>query len=424
MNGRGRIPLSSSELVPRLFVVEDDLLVVFEVNRESSVVGERYDPATGEAARVAASGLEGRGGAAMVWTGEELLVVGGGNRLGIEHIGAAYDLAHDTWRPLPDPPGQVDAWANAITGPAVWTGTEMLIYREALAFDPASGEWRSIVSPPGPERLFEVTIWTGTELVVWGGCDASILQCDDLGRGIFTDGIAYDPPADEWRELAPSPLVPGIHPKGVWTGSEVLIYAGTASSEHGPTAAAYNPSTDTWRPLPDPPMAPRRYATAAWTGQLFVLWGGSRLGTEIEFGDGVAYDPKTNKWLILPPPPEGSERDRHAMVWVEDQIYITGGWRTNGPLVFKPGPETPSDTDIEASASLTSMQQDSANQPPSKSSTVKPVSASTPTKKENRSTRRPSMTRRPESSIRTNKPPELDVRIWANPISSCNPLRS
>jgi hypothetical protein len=332
--------LVGSDLVPRLFAVGDEVLVVFETNGGKGVVGERYDPVTAEVARIAPSGLEWRAGAAMVWTGKELLLVGGSNGSGIEQVGAAYNPATDSWRRLPDPPGPVDAWDNAITGPAVWTGSEMLIHREGLAFDPASKKWRSIPSLPGSSRMTEVAVWTGSELIVWGGCDASIPQCDDVGAGLLTDGFAYNPAAEEWRELPPSPLVPGIHPKGVWTGTEILIYAGTASPEEGPTAAAYNPSTDSWRPLPDPPLTPRRYATEAWTGQHFVLWGGSTLGTELEYGDGVAYHLETDRWLALPPPPLGSERDRHAMEWAGDQIYIIGGWKTNGPLLFTPDPSS------------------------------------------------------------------------------------
>ncbi|MGH8870488.1 MAG: Kelch repeat-containing protein [Acidimicrobiia bacterium] len=212
----------------------------------------------------------------------------------------------------------------------------MLIYGEGLAFDPAAGEWRSISSPPGPRRSFEVTVWTGSELVVWGGCDASIPQCDDRGAGLLTHGDAYDPVTDGWRPLASSPLAPGVHPQGVWNGDEILFYAGAVSAEDGATAAGYDPATDSWRSLPNPPLTPRRYATATWTGQHFVLWGGSRLGAEVEFGDGAAYDLATNNWLSLAGAPVGAERDRHAMVWVQDQLYITGGWETNGPLVFEP----------------------------------------------------------------------------------------
>lgn len=329
--------LGSDELVPRLFVVGDEVLVVFEGNRGTTVGGELYDPETGEADRIASSGLVWRAGAAMVWTGEELLLVGGSNGPGIEQIGAAYSPATDSWRPLPDPPRTVDAWDNAITGPAVWTGREMLIYGEGLAFDPAAGEWRSMSTPPGPRRSFEVVVWTGSELVVWGGCDASIPQCDDIGAGMLTDGVAYDPGTDRWRLIASSPLAPGVHPQGVWNGEEILFYAG-ASREGGSTAAAYDPAADSWRSLPNPPLTPRRYATAAWTGQYFVLWGGSRLGAQVEFDDGAAYNPATNIWLSLAEAPDRADRDRHAMVWVRDQLYITGGWRTNGPLVFKPNP--------------------------------------------------------------------------------------
>ncbi len=71
-------------------------------------------------------------------------------------------------------------------------------------------------------------------------------------------------------------------------------------------------------------------------GQYFVLWGGSTLGDEVEFGNGAAYHPETGQWFALPPAPEGAERDRHAMVWIHGQLYISGGFQTTGPLVFKP----------------------------------------------------------------------------------------
>ncbi len=110
---------------------------------------------------------------------------------------------------------------------------------------------------------------TGSDLVVWGGCDASIGQCDDIGEGILNDGVGYDPARDRWRELAGSPLATGVHPQAVWTGNEMLVYAGTASPEAGPTVAAYNSATDSWRALTNAPLAPRRYATASWTRAVF-----------------------------------------------------------------------------------------------------------------------------------------------------------
>jgi hypothetical protein len=91
-----------------------------------------------------------------------------------------------------------------------------------------------------------------------------------------------------------------------------------------------------WRVLTDPPLTPRRYATSAWTGERFVLWGGSTQSEE--FRDGVAYDPELDAWAELPVAPAGSERDRHAMIWVGTRLYITGGYQTIGPLMLELDP--------------------------------------------------------------------------------------
>src|SRR5690606_31588462 len=56
---------------------------------------------------------------------------------------------------------------------------------------------------PGPlsGREAAASVWTGTELLIWGGGAGG----DADGR-TFADGAAYDPATDTWRTLAPSPL--------------------------------------------------------------------------------------------------------------------------------------------------------------------------------------------------------------------------
>jgi len=327
--------LGRDEFSPRLFVIDDRVLVIHEQNQGTTVVGEIYDPAVNEARPIADSGLAWRAHAAMVWTGTELLIVGGSNGPGIDQIGAAYDPASDMWRLLPDPPGEVDGWDGSITGAAVWTGTEMLIPARGLAFDPVTDQWRTVTPQPGPERNAPVTAWTGTEVLVWGGCDAAIPQCDDFERGLLTDGYAYTPATDAWRPLAPGPLATGVHPAGEWTGTGLLVFAGTGHPDDGVTFARYDPYRDRWQELAEPPLAPRRYAASTWTGRSFVLWGGSA-DPEREFSDGAVYDIDSNTWESLPPAPNSAARDRHAMTWVAGRLYITGGHRTLGPLVFTP----------------------------------------------------------------------------------------
>jgi hypothetical protein len=322
-----------------VFVIDHRVLVIHEQNQGRSVAGETYDPSENRAQEIAASGLIWRANAAMVWTGTELLIVGGSNGPGIDHIGAAYDPATDSWRPLADPPGEIDAWDNSITGPAVWTGTEMLIPANGLAYDPVLDRWRDFTPQPGPRRTSPVAAWNGTEFIVWGGCDAAIPQCDDSEQGLLTDGFAYNPDTDTWRPLAPSPLAPGVHPTAEWTRNGLLVYAGTGDPDDGATFARYDPYRDHWQELTDPPLVPRRYAASAYDDRAFVLWGGSA-GPEREFGDGAVYDDETGTWKLLPVAPNGAARDRHAMEWVAGRLYITGGFRTLGPLLYVPDGES------------------------------------------------------------------------------------
>src|SRR5262249_60594155 len=81
-----------------------------------------------------------------------------------------------------------------------------------------------------------------------------------------------------WTPLAttnaPSPR--SLH-AAVWTGTEMIVWGGT----HGRPRSAfvndggrYNPSTNTWTPLPPSPLRPRIGAAAGWTGADVVIWGG------------------------------------------------------------------------------------------------------------------------------------------------------
>lgn len=93
---------------------------------------------------------------------------------------------------------------------------------------------------------------------------------------MFTDEFTYDRTSDEWQPIAASPLSPGVHPQGIWTGQERLFYAGAEPQDEASVAAA-------------------------------------------------RYDPvSSNTWLHMPETPGFDERDRHGMVWVRDQLFITG----------------------------------------------------------------------------------------------------
>ncbi len=89
---------------------------------------------------------------------------------------------------------------------------------------------------PGPlaERNSADLIWTGEELIVWGG------KTVRDGPPTLIDGAAFDPEVDEWRMLAPIPLEGPSPSRAVWGDGEMIVI-----STDG--VFGYNSSDDVWR---------------------------------------------------------------------------------------------------------------------------------------------------------------------------------
>lgn len=77
----------------------------------------------------------------------------------------------------------------------------------------------------------------------------------------LNDGAAFDPSTNRWRVLAPSPLAGRYGHTAVWTGSQMIVWGGT---DEGPSdaiphrladGATYDPETDVWALLPNAPLA-------------------------------------------------------------------------------------------------------------------------------------------------------------------------
>ncbi len=178
----------------------------------------------------------------------------------------------------------------------------------------ASGKWSTLPPAPIPTRARATVVWTGHELIVWGG--ATDRNQDQLRA----DGAAYDPATNAWRILPTAPLSPRLGQAVVWTGTDMIIWGGNDdASNTKPHAtsdgAAYNPTTNSWTRLSASPLAARTQAIAVWTGdEMIVLGGQPAIVTDAEpdFTDGAAYDPAKNDWhkLPLPEPPA-----HHQLTW-------------------------------------------------------------------------------------------------------------
>ena len=291
-----------------------------------------------------------RTGHAMVWTGKEVIVWGGfGGVAGLNtnhNDGARYNPSTDTWKPV----STKNAPAARFDFSAIWTGREMLVwggytdahsrYQGAHAdaylnsgscYAPSSNTWKTMATNGAPSsRSFNSVVWTGKEMIVWGGNNAS---------KVFNDGGRYNPARDAWKPVstdgAPSPR--GSH-VAVWTGREMIIWGGSArepgaASDYFENGARYNPETDTWKPISTIGAPKGRVSVSAvWTGTEMVLWGGVNAAQTGEAGDanrfvgtGARYNPVTDTWTEITLTGAPSPRWT-SVVWTGEGLLTFGGY--------------------------------------------------------------------------------------------------
>ena len=210
--------------------------------------------------------------------------------------------------------------------------------------DPGAGParpkgWRKLAAGPLRGRHNAIAVWTGREMVVWGGAwragNASIW---------LDDGAAYDPAGDRWRRIANSPLSPRSEAVSAWTGREVLIWGGQKQSslsgfgDEFSDGALYDPAKNTWKPMADWPLAQRYGARAVWTGSRLVVWGGASAAAGEDpppLADGAAYDPAENRWAKMSAAPLGG---RIAPLAGARGGSVLFSW---GPAEFRDGQRVP-----------------------------------------------------------------------------------
>jgi len=295
-------------------------------------LAESFDPATPEVlGTFSTQGAPAyRFGASTVWSGSKMIVWGG---QGIEpdpaggydtvtyNDGGIYDPASESWTSIGASAAPEPRWAHS----AVWTGSQMIVWGGALlvaggapipqagtipdasaappirpadagtAYDPSSDTWSALptAGQPAP-RGAHVAVWTGTEMIVWGGATIKKdpvegFPSTDLSPPL-ADGAAYNPTTLNWRPIAPAPSGGLTQAVAVWTGSEMLVWGGFDESGFSNHGYRYNPSTDTWQYIttigaPEPRIA----MGAVWTGQSLIVWGGN--GDGYNESNGAEWSP-------------------------------------------------------------------------------------------------------------------------------------
>ena len=107
-----------------------------------------------------------------VWTGRYLVVGGGSSGAGLLKDAAAYDPVTGRWMRLPDAP--VGFEGNGSAG-EIWTGTSVLTIEDGVPGDRPLGlnlttrTWSLGPKAPRAGRQEAYELWTGSEVLVWGG---------------------------------------------------------------------------------------------------------------------------------------------------------------------------------------------------------------------------------------------------------------
>lgn len=246
--------------------------------------GARYNPTTDTWTSISSYGAPTpRSQCAAVWTGEEMIVWGGETDGGTMLAdGAAYNPATDSWRPIGgsgltprmEPTAVWTGSEMIVFGGVDATQPGWLSYGDGARYNPFTDSWTPLPAGGAPgSRTGHTAVWTGERMIVWGGRE---LPSDAR----LNDGASYHPGSDTWSTLSPygAPQARALH-AAVWTGSEMIVWGGDYNSALLNTGARYNPATSLWTPMTQS-AAPRqrmfwRPDHGIWTGRGMVVCAGS-----------------------------------------------------------------------------------------------------------------------------------------------------
>jgi hypothetical protein len=154
---------------------------------------------------------------------------------------------------------------------------------------------------PLAARRDPAAVWSGRELIVWGGWAGN-----QAASQAFADGAAYNPETGRWRTLAPAPLSPRSAPAAVWTGREMVVWGGNdpARGRAGNAlldGAAYNPVSDSWRRIASAPAgSARSFGKAVLAQGRMVVGGGQDPTSGPRTASLLVYDLARDRWQRLP----------------------------------------------------------------------------------------------------------------------------
>lgn len=297
-----------------------------------------------------------------VWTGTQMIVWGGLNNTSYTtssyytNTGAIYDPSTNTWpktvaaTSLTPRYDHVGVWSTTTNEMLIWGGmaygSTYAPVNDGAAYDPATDTWTPMPASPLSPRYRASAVWTGTELIIWGG-----LSTTSTTSGILRDGARYDPKTKVWTKFPdpPAELDARWDNAQVWSGKEMLVWGGVGSivgSSYGRSDGARYMPGGSWTRFTVPSddifatgTQATRAGVQAWYGNgKLWMWSGAPVtsssyvgspttgGGYIAAAGGVSYDPSTDKWTTMDVTGAPTIARAHAsVVWTGKEAIIWGG---------------------------------------------------------------------------------------------------
>ena len=244
-----------------------------------------------------------------------------------------------------------DTWTNtSITNApsarsghtAIWTGSEMVVWggvgvgdiflNTGGRYNPSTDSWTATSTTNAPAaRDAHTAVWTGSEMIAWGGIGTGGIELNTGGR--------YNPGTNTWTATSTinAPAGREAH-TAVWADSEMIIWGGLGSGVNNElnTGGRYNPSTDSWTATSTSNAPVARFAhTAVWTDSEMIVWGGATTGGVIDTGG--RYNPGTNTWTATSTINAPDAREQHTAIWTGSEMIVWGGFGNGMPLDLHTG---------------------------------------------------------------------------------------
>lgn len=260
------------------------------------------------------------------------------------NTGGRYDISSDIWIPMEN----TTIPSSRRYHTAIWTGAEMIIwggsdgmiyFNTGSRFIPATGVWIPTSTgenvPSG--RQSHTAIWDGSKMIIWGGYGCSNPPECNINDFLDTGGY-YNPSSNSWSELnnVSSASARAGH-TAVWTGYKMIIWGGYNSSLRFNTGGILEDNN--WTPTstsdPDTPSA-RTGHTAVWTGEEMIIWGGAN--DTVYYNDGAKFDPTKpddEAWVpLLEVSSTFKCRSFHTAIWTGSEMVIWGRETLNPSLSY------------------------------------------------------------------------------------------